>query len=449
MKKIIAIAVVVAAAVGLWFVSRPSGPKLVALDQPSGQAAIPWIKPDPNAFAAPEPNQVAFDLTYRGLSDVKDELFSRGFWGFGSGPPQEDPPFIKALKDKGIGSLQWVYNPNLKGAEWSAVQLWRGKPAAFYLDLDADGKVTANERLLPVFSEWPGYVDFVTPDFCLTTGDGVQVPFRLLMRVQGRGSDVSCMWAPACVLEGQATIDGQPAKVALCSYGPTGQFDQFGRSLCYLRVGQRNVTTTFQSLSSLVMHSDQFYRMRVCSDPGRKAVRVVLAKDRSPTGKLVLAAACDNDRGAVVKPVRIEGRDGNIYLWLQKDEQELPVGQYRIANGNIGYAVGESAWQCDFQRGPDFDIVASQECKIRVGQPKVTVKAIPEDKRYDNGVKPQSVYSRGDRIYITREVQGLAGEAYGRFSKKNDKNGYEDVKPQIRIADANGVEVVAKSMEYG
>ncbi len=84
-----------------------------------------------------------------------------------------------------------------------------------------------------------------------------------------------------------------------------------------------------------------------------------------------------------------------------------------------------------------------------MGQPKVTVKAIPEDKRYENGVKPQSVYSRGDRIYITREVQGLAGEAYGRFSKKNDKNGYDDVKPQIRIADANGVEVVAKSMEYG
>jgi hypothetical protein len=449
MKKTVAVAVVVAAAVGIWLVSRPSGPTLVALDQPSGQTAIPWIRPDPNAFTAAEPNQVVFDLTYRGLSDFKDELFNRGFWGFGSSPPAEAVPFIKALESKGIGSLQLVYNPNLKGAEWCAVQLWRGKPAAFYIDLNADGKATANERLLPVPSEWPGYVDFVTPDFCMTTGDGVQVPFRLLMRLQTRGADVSCMWAPACVLEGQSTVDGRPAKVALCSYGPTGQFDQFGRSLCYLAIGQEKAANGLQALSSLVMHQEEFYQVQVRSDPARRASRVVLTKDNSPRGKLVLAAACDNDRGAVVKPVRIEGRNGNIYLWLQKDEQELPVGQYKVSNGNIGYAVGESAWQCDFQRGPDFDIVASQECKVRVGQPKVTVKAIPEDKRYENGVKPQSVYNCGDRIYITREVQGLAGEAYGRFSKKNDKNGYDDVKPQIRIADANGVEVVAKSMEYG
>ncbi len=298
MKKIVVIAVVVAAAVVIWLVSRPSGPILVALDQPGGQPTIPWIKSDPNAFGTAEPNQVVFDLTYRGLSDFKDELFNSGFWGFGSSPPTEDPAFIKALKSKGIDSLQLVYNPNLKGAEWSAVQLWRGKPAALYLDLDADGKATANEQLLPVPSEWPGYVDFVTPDFCMTTRDGVQVPFRLLVRVQTRGADVSCMWAPACVLEGQSTINGQPAKVALCSYGPTGQFDQFGRSLCYLAIGQEKAGGGLQTLSSLVMHQDEFYQMQVRSDPARKASRVVLTKDKSPRGKLVLAAACDNDRGA-------------------------------------------------------------------------------------------------------------------------------------------------------
>jgi hypothetical protein len=211
MKKIIAVLVVVAAVAGVVLVWTTRSPDMVALDQPAGQPGVSSIKPDPNAFASPEPNQVVFDLTYRGMSGFKDELFARGFWGFGSSPPKEDPPFIKALKDKGIVSLHLVYNPYFKGSEWAAVQIWRGKPVAFYIDLDADGKVTANERMLPTPGEWSGSIDFLTPDFCLTTQKGDRVPFRVLARVQGSGSDINCMWAPACVLEGETTLDGQPA----------------------------------------------------------------------------------------------------------------------------------------------------------------------------------------------------------------------------------------------
>ena len=421
----------------------------VALDPPAQQPAIPWIRPDPNAFSAAEPNQTAFDLTYRGLSGAKDELFSQGFWGFGSGPPEGDPPFIKALTDKGIGPLHLVYNPYLKGADWSAVELRRGRPVAFYLDLNADGKVTSNERMLPAPADTKDSVDFLTPDFCLTPREGSRVPFRVLLRVRRDASDINCMWAPACVLQGESPFHGQATRLVLFPNGPTGTFDGFGRSRLALASGQERMGDAAHALSSLMLHQEQFYQVQVRSRLDRGAVRVVLAKDVSPRGKLVATVACDNDPGAEIASAAIEGRNTPVFLALQKGEQELPAGPYRLSYGSVTYGVGESSWQCDFKRGPDFDVAESQEAKVRLGQPRLTVRAIPEDKRYEQDVQCQSVYTRGTKIYITREVQGLAGEAYGRFSKKGDKTWYQDVQPQIRITDPNGAEVISKAMEYG
>jgi hypothetical protein len=450
MKKVVVVILVLALVLAAIITLKQARPRVVALEPLMEQPTIPWIKPDPNAFAPVEPNRIVFDMTYRGLASTKDELFSRGFWGFGSSEPKPAPEFIKSLKDKGIGPLHLVYNPYFKGAEWSALELKGKKAVAFYIDLDANGKVTANERLTPTPSEEKDAVDFFTPDFCLTTQEQVKVPFRVLLRVQRYDdSDLSCMWGGACVLEGESTLEGQPARLVLFPYGPTGTYDGYGRSMVGLAVGQDRSKVEQVSLSSLVLHEGLFYQLQVQSTTDHRVLRVILARDVSPRGKLTVSVACDKDPEPRLPWATITGRETPVHLSLQQGLEELPVGKYRLDSGQVAYGSGEVSWQCDFQQGPDFDIVESQEAQVRVGQPKVTVRAIPQEKRYQRDVKAQSEYAPGARIYITREVQGLAAESYGRFSKKGDKNWFADVKPHITITDASGQEVIAKDMEYG
>jgi hypothetical protein len=151
-------------------------------------------------------------MKYRSLSGKKDELRYNSYWGFGG--RENDTPFIKELK-KEQKELKVVYNRNFKGMEWSAVEIKDKKPVAFYFDLNADGKVSDNEKILPVNTEQRSSsttTEFVTPDFTVTTKDNRKVPFRALLNVRTykNRSNLNVMWSPSCVLEGTSTINGQP-----------------------------------------------------------------------------------------------------------------------------------------------------------------------------------------------------------------------------------------------
>ncbi|MHC4436073.1 MAG: hypothetical protein ACYS3S_01845, partial [Planctomycetota bacterium] len=117
------------------------------------------------------PGAIVFDLKYRGLSGEKDELRYNSFWGFGGGP--HETPFLSDLKKK-IKDFETVYNPNFVGAEWSAVEIKDNKVVALYIDLNTDGKVSDNEKILPIQNpESSSYdrTEFVTPDFVMKTRD--------------------------------------------------------------------------------------------------------------------------------------------------------------------------------------------------------------------------------------------------------------------------------------
>lgn len=131
--------------------------------------------PAPEAFDPPEADEIVFDMVYRGLDPDHEFYFQYGY-----GSSHEDTPFVEDLKRYGIKNIRLVHNYEFEGAQTSALEIRDKKPVAFYIDLDANGKVTANERILPLPAKENDsrQTCFLTPDFSLKNRDGQQVCFR-------------------------------------------------------------------------------------------------------------------------------------------------------------------------------------------------------------------------------------------------------------------------------
>ena len=87
---------------------------------------------------------------------------------------------------------------------------------------------------------------------------------------------------------------------------------------------------------------------------------------------------------------------------------------------------------------------------MELGKPVLSISAVEEDKRYQNDVKEQTVYSEGTNVFISRIIKGKVGELYGRFSQQDENSrSYKAIEPEIRIVDSEGKEVVAAKIKYG
>ena len=185
--------------------------------QPAQQITVEETEtvPEITDFPEPPPGAIVFDMEYRGLSGKPDEMRYNSYWGFGGN--SKETPFLENLK-KTVNDFETVYNPSFQGAKWSAIEIKDKKAVAMYIDLDANGKVSDNEKVLPIQAESSGTTrrtEFVTPDFIMNTRNNRQVPFRVLLQVAfyGQQERPNCMWSPSCVLEGTSRIDGQQAKL--------------------------------------------------------------------------------------------------------------------------------------------------------------------------------------------------------------------------------------------
>ncbi|UCG58022.1 MAG: hypothetical protein JSU70_00670 [Phycisphaerales bacterium] len=411
----------------------------------------------PVDFPEPPPGAVVFDMKYRGLSGDKDEFRYNSYYGYGRSGG-DDAPFIKAV-GKRAEELQAVYNPQLKGAEWSAVELEDGKAVAFHFDLNADGKVSDDERILPAIVEEEPIrrTEFVTPDFTTETEDGHKAPFRVLLRAEfyGSSSSPSCMWSPSCVLDGTSTIDGEPAKLILYTGGFSGSFTKFGRCAYSLVIGEEEIGRHIsrQTLSSIINHDGQFYHVDLYGRHGRdSAVRAVIRKYAGATGNLAVALASDSKLKSRLNGAGIEGsKDNTINFRVSTDQPVLPTGTYKLSSANIEYGTEDTGqWWVGLTEGPEFAVASEKRSTLEFGKPILSVRAVDEEKRYHSDVKEQSTYSKGTAVYLSRKITGKAGELYGRFSKKDDSsNKLVDVEPRIKIVDSEGREVASAKMEYG
>ncbi len=402
------------------------------------------------------PGPVAFDLKYRGLDTPDDPLSYRSYWGFG-GPPESNDPFVQAVKSR-VKECALVYHGSLPKAHWSVVELQDKKPVAFYFDVNGDGQFSDNEKFLPAKPAGSdfGYPHaFLTSDFMIRTEDNRELPFRVMLVGSSYGSDISYMWSPCCVLEGQATLAGKPMKLLLYADGFSGSFTTFGScSFALLPAVQKRPEYVSRSpLSSLLQYEGTFYRVKLSGTHEKdKTVRVAFEKDTTPTGKMTAAF-----RGKEAIEVRhlsasIKGEaDASIRFSINGAESTFPAGQYRLASASLGYGAADgSEWQMSLNEGPAFEVSAGQTSRVDLGELTLALGAIDEQERYKKDVKERSTFAKGTAIYLTPRIQGKAGEVYTRFSQKEaGANNQVDAKPHLTITDPDGKQIVSADMEYG
>jgi hypothetical protein len=434
-------------------------------------AYLALFVPVPPSLASDSPVQAAtgalelpsgaavFEMKYRGLSGPDDPLAYHSFWGFGDGGG-EGEPFVQAVKSQ-VKECAVVGNRSLQKNQWSVVELKDKKPIAFYFDVNADGKLSDDEKFLPAArteSNSPFPYAFMTSDFAMHTEDQREIPFRVVLVGNVYDTDrISYMWSPACVLEGQATLAGEPLKLFLYADGFRGSFTTFGScSYVLLPAGQKLEGYLPRSpLSSLVYHKGTFYQLKLSGAHEKgKAVQVAFTKDTTPTGRLAITLQGKEPLKARVGRSVINGATGNsIYFEMPDTQSPLPEGRYRLTSGSIGYGVGnDSDWQATFSQGPPFEINAGKTRQIELGGLTLSVGAVDEKERYRSDVKQRSTYAKGTSIYLSPQIKGKAGEVYTRFDGLQDKGGlnsFTGVKPHVTIRDPDGKMVASTDMEYG
>jgi len=415
------------------------------------------VEPVVTDFPEPSPGAIVFDMKYRNLSGEKDELRYNSYWGFGGGA--KDTPFLADLK-KNVENFETVYNPYFKGAEWSAVEIKDNKAVALYIDLDTNGKVSDDEKILPIQNPEPGSsnrAEFVTPDFIMKTQENRLVPFRSLLQVNfyGQPARPNFMWSPSCVLEGTSTIYGRQAKLILFSNGFTGSFKDFGRSSIYLQTGKEQTGRYVpkQTLSSIINHDGQFYNVAFHGRHEKDCtVRAILTEYTGDTGSLTTQLTGNTNLEAELSSANIVGsKDTTIQFNLASEQAKLPTGYYKLNRGYVNYSSGNGdKWRLDFKEGPEFAIDADKTCKVQLGKPVLSISAVEENKRYQSDVKEQTVYSEGTNVYISRVIKGKGGELYGRFYQQTENSRrHNAIEPELKIINSEGKEVAAAKIKYG
>ncbi|MBE0535695.1 MAG: hypothetical protein IH624_08490 [Phycisphaerae bacterium] len=426
---------------------------------PTGQVPAPPVDvgnlPTVDLADGPPParDAIVFDMAYRGLTGDKDDLRYNAYWGFG-GSSDADTPFPKAVRQTAGEKVKTVYNPNFKGAEWAAVEMKGDLPTALYFDLNADGELADYERILPRGKpDQYGQVDFVTPDFLMTTQKGVQTPFRALLQARTGGS---ATWSPSCVLQGAASVDGRDLKLLLYCNGFTGSFVEFGGCSYSLKQADAPLEpyTPRQPLSSLITFEDQFYKLRFLKHPDEAGrIQSVIEKDTTPTGRLAIKLIGRQEVKARLSSARISGAEDNTIQFNVSGARgvTLPQGAYKLNSGYVYYGVDEARVEeaqeshyVNFTKGPQATIVAGETLTVELGQPRMIVSAIDQQQRYNSNAQESTVFTKGTNVFLSPKVGGLAGEQYGRF--RDERN---DLVPTVEILATDGKRIASSKMEYG
>lgn len=434
---------------------------------PTGPITLTPAPPGPGdlgpatGLSAAPPEAIVFDLKYRPETGRVGDIPYSSFWGYGGDEGESRTnSFLQAVRKK-ASQLHYECNDRLPGQQWSAIEYSGRQAIAFYFDLNADGQLSDNERILPTRSAGQG-VDFITPDFVQTPEKGRQMLCRVLLRAEFYDSEPepNCLWSPAALMEGAAKMDGRDARVLLFASEPGGVFDQYGRASYALlldgeSVGEQGGYFPRNTLSSLIKSGNNFYHLKLEGHyTNGLPARLVLTRDTSPTGSLAVKLVGSNALHATCSSLNLSGaEDKTIVLPCSssKEKVTLPVGAYALDAGVLAYGTAARPdWEVAFSKGPCATVKAGEVTEKALGQPALRVRAVNERERYNSKGKETATFKKGTRIYLEPTIVGQAGEIFTRFRQgppgRSDKGSRP---PHITITGSDGKELLSKTMEYG
>jgi hypothetical protein len=412
-------------------------------------------------LSTPTADAVVFDLKYIPQTGAAGDLQYHSYWGYG-GSTQEakDNPFLRDVRKQASG-LYYVQNSSFKGREWAAVEYAGRQASALYFDLNADGKLQEVERIRPTRKTDQG-LEFITPDFVQPLEGGGELFARTLLRVdfyQG-SSEPNCMWSPAALMEGTATLNGQPARLLLYECRPGGEFDKYGSSSYSLFFGDQpglggGQYVARETLSTLISSEGGFYHLTI---EGKRSnglpARALLVKDDSPTGVLAVKLVGSNALQATLTSVYLHGLDEStafLRVGKSKDKLSLPQGTYAVDTGIVSYGSSDTHdWEVSFSKGPRAKVQAGDTVEVALGQPTIEVRAVEERNRYDQQAAGKTRFKKGTRIYLEPRIIGKGQEVFSRFRQPMvARAGKADRPPRITITNQEGKQVLSTVMEYG
>lgn len=141
--------------------------------------------------------------------------------------------------------------------------------------------------------------------------------------------------------------------------------------------------------------------------------------------------------GAAIESSSVELSTGEGYAFSCRLSEEeafrAPVGEYRISRGRLNLTDRDGvAWRAGFSYPTTLRVEADEATPLVVGMP-ITVEPIVTGN-----------LRRGARVEISHRLVGVGGEVYETLSRAARRD-----RPEVKIVDAEGIDVAEGKMEYG
>ncbi|MBI9018342.1 MAG: hypothetical protein JEZ07_13900 [Phycisphaerae bacterium] len=247
--------------------------------------------------AADLPDKFAFDVQLKALNlDLDIANYNMKTYE----PKGDKSPFSLAIK--ATGQLAYLYHPDLIGSQWSAVEYKSDEPLALYFDLNANGKLDANETIKPTNTDYGPM--FYIPEFIWNTPTGKKISYRYILYSTGTSADDNT-WINGSVMKGKTKINGKDSVITIWDADSDGMFDQFTKDCFAIEIGNRRYTQDSHSdpLANYVTIDDKCYRCTLTNKTVKsftinfkKAVRpptVLSLKKDSYRGEMALSGSAE------------------------------------------------------------------------------------------------------------------------------------------------------------